>query len=257
MSDDSWFKVARGWRSNPLFGDDPLSKGEAWLWLIEHARHAATKFDAAGTIITVDRGQLATSLRRLAEAWKWSKSSVDRFLSRLKTGTGDGPMIETDIGTGQIVITICNYEKYQGGRAKSGTASGTPVGTASGTDVGQQRDTNKEGNKSFPNGKGDEPPKAMDLKAMVFASGRQILIDGGTDPKHVGGIIGRWRQKHTDAAVIDVLARCQAEQPEVPLEWISAALNRGGKQGSFFNNGGSERPYHEVVAERHRLGAKQ
>lgn len=92
---------------------------------------------------------------------------------------------------------------------------------------------------------------------MVFSSGRQILTESGVDPKQAGGIIGRWRQKHTDAAVIDVLARCQAEQPEVPLEWISAALSRGTKQGSFFNNGGSERPYHEVVAERHRLGAKQ
>jgi hypothetical protein len=258
MSDDGWFKVKRGWRNNALFGDEPLSKAEAWLWLVENACHKAKLFDASGTIITVERGQLATSVRRLAEAWKWPKSTVDRFLTRLKTGTGDGPMIGTEVGTGQLVITICNYAKYQDGPQRSGTPIGTGSGTPDGTATGQQRDTNKEGNNSVPNGTGDEPPNPMDLKAMVFSSGRKILTDSGVDPKQAGGIIGRWRQKHSDAAVLDALARCQAEQPEVPLEWIAATLRRSGRQGSFFgSNGGSERPYHEIVAERHKLGASR
>jgi hypothetical protein len=93
---------------------------------------------------------------------------------------------------------------------------------------------------------------------MVFSTGRQILTESGVDPKQAGGIIGRWRKSHGDASVLDVLARCQAEQPEVPLEWITAALNRSGRQGSFFggNGGGQERPFYEVVAERRRTGAQ-
>lgn len=262
MSDDGWFKVARGWRNHPLFGDDPLSKGEAWLWLIENACHTPRKFDALGTIITVERGQLATSVRRLAEAWKWSKSSVDRFLARLKTGTGDGPMIGTEVGTGQMVITICNYEKYQGGRKSAGTPAGTEGGTPSGTLLGQERDTNKEGNNSLPNGRGAEAPSAIDLKAMVFASGRQVLKASGHSDREAGSILGRMRKTHTDAVILDVLARCEAERPEVPLEWIQAALSRtradgaASRQGSFFNNNrGSERPFYEVVAERRATGA--
>lgn len=262
MSEDGWFKVARGWRKHPLFGDDPLSKGEAWLWLIENACHAPRQFDAMGTVITVERGQIATSVRRLAEAWKWSKSSVDRFLARLKTGTGDGPMIGTEVGTGQMVITICNYEKYQGGRKSAGTPDGTQGGTHDGTLLGQQRDTNKELNNSLPIGRGAEAPNPIDLKAMVFASGRKLLTDGGTDPKHAGGIVGRWRKTHGDAVILDLLARCQAERPEVPLEWMQAALRstspdgQGSRQGSFFNDRrGSERPFYEVVAERRKTGA--
>lgn len=264
MKDDGWFVVARGWRSNPLFGDEPLSKGEAWLWLIENARHSPSRYDASGTIIVVERGQIATSVRRLAEAWKWSKSSVDRFLTRLKTGTGDGPMIGTDVGTGQLVITICNYEKYQGERKSGGTPYGTGSETPSGTLLGQERDTNKQGNNTIPYGMGDEPPKPIDLKAMVFSAGRQILKASGHDDRQAGSIIGMWRKTYSDSTVMDVLARCDAERPEVPLEWITKALqatrgnSAGSRQGSLFNgNGGTERPYHEVVASRRRTGAHQ
>src|SRR3546814_6268862 len=67
------------------------------------------------------------------------------------------------------------------------------------------------------------------------------------------------RKTYSDAVILDVLARCEAERPEVPLEWIQAALSRtradgaAPRQGSFFNNNrGSERPFYEVVAERSR-----
>src|SRR3546814_16527612 len=65
------------------------------------------------------------------------------------------------------------------------------------------------------------------------------------------------RKTYSDAVILDVLARCEAERPEVPLEWIQAALSRtradgaAPRQGSFLNNNrGSERPFYKVVAER-------
>lgn len=122
----------------------PLFKGRAdrlgaWSWLLMSAAWKQTKFDVNGQIVTIERGQISTSIRHLAEAWGWSKSTTQRFLTRLKTDT----MIGTDSGTGRLLITICNYEKYQSISEGAGTASGT----ASGTAAGQQRDIKEQGNK--------------------------------------------------------------------------------------------------------------
>ena len=123
-------------------------------------------------------------------------------------------------------------------------------------------ETDTETDSSEPKGSGAETPSAIDLKAMVFASGRQILKASGHSDREAGSILGRMRKTHTDAVILDVLARCEAERPEVPLEWIQAALSRtradgaASRQGSFFNNNrGSERPFYEVVAERQKSGA--
>lgn len=132
-----WIKLHRGWMDNPAL-TTPERK-VAWLWLIENACWKETKVDIKGRTETLQRGQMTFSIRFLADAWGWSKTSVERFLGRLKTET----MIDTANGTGQNVITICNYFKYQDSDEDSGTASGTQ----SGTGAGQERDKEEEGKK--------------------------------------------------------------------------------------------------------------
>lgn len=124
--------------------DHHLFKGDvarfgAWIWMVSKACWKETKFDVQGRTITLRRGQFCCSVRDMATAWGWPKSNVDRFLTRLKTET----MIETESGTGRLIITICNYAKYQDLKDQSGTATGTATGTA----AGQQRDIKEQGNK--------------------------------------------------------------------------------------------------------------
>jgi hypothetical protein len=121
---------------------DPARLG-AWVWLFTRAAWKPTPFDVNGKIITLERGQLCVSLRQLSDEWNWSKSTVERFLTRLKTET----MIGTESGTGKMIITICNYAKYQDIPDEGGTASGT----ASGTRAGHERDTKEQGNKLTSN----------------------------------------------------------------------------------------------------------
>lgn len=126
--------------SREVFDHPLLKDGErfrAWFWMVARACWKPTRYDVAGRIITLERGQFCCSVRELGEAWGWSKSAVDRFLTRLKTET----MIGTDTGTGKLVVTIRNYDKYQSQPNATGTLSGTPSGTA----AGQQRDTKEEG----------------------------------------------------------------------------------------------------------------
>ena len=140
------FSVSRDIFDHPVVGRDP-DRFRAWLWMVSQACWKPAKFNVKGKTVTVERGQFVTSVRRLADELRWSKSATHRFLTRLKTDT----MIETESGTGQIVITICNYEKYQ--------LSPTASGTASGTGAGQERDTKEEGNKVNKKREGKPSPK--------------------------------------------------------------------------------------------------
>lgn len=123
---------------HPLFANDPARLG-AWCWLIMGACWKPTKFNINGSIVTLNRGQICVSVRQLAGAWGMSKSAVDRFLGRLETET----MIEREAGHGKLVITICNYSKYQDIGNDNRDTSGTPTGTR----AGHERDIKEQGNK--------------------------------------------------------------------------------------------------------------
>ncbi len=105
-----FIKLYRGWRDCDAFKDEPASQREAWIWLLENAAWKdCQRRDAQGSIITVKRGQLHTSIRTLAGAWKWSRGKVERFLGDLKTCHMTGH----EAGHGGLLITVCNYDKYQ------------------------------------------------------------------------------------------------------------------------------------------------
>ena len=112
--------IQRDARKHPLFHGDADRFG-AWVWLILGAAWKPTPFDIAGKTVTLERGQICVSIRQLGDEWGWSKSKVDRFLTRLETET----MIERKAGQGRCIITICNYEKYQEQRDTDRDSSGT------------------------------------------------------------------------------------------------------------------------------------
>jgi hypothetical protein len=144
-----FYKMHRGWMNHPVFGREPFTRAQAWMWLIEHAAWKDTTQPVGRHHVRVQRGQIVVAVRYLAEAWMWSKSSVDRFLTRLETGT----MIGTQPGTQYSIITICNYEKYQGDWDTTGTQPGTQPGTR----VGHDRDKEEEVNKDKKTTSSDDP----------------------------------------------------------------------------------------------------
>lgn len=105
----------------------------AWSWLIAKAAWQKTQFDVGGKTITLERGQLCYSIRRLSEKWGMSKGATERFINRLKTET----MIETASGRGRLIITICNYDDYQTAEKLKRDTKRDKVGTK----LGQSWDT--------------------------------------------------------------------------------------------------------------------
>ena len=125
-------------REHPLFAGDAQRFG-AWFWLVATACWKPTKFNAGGTIITLERGQLCVSRTQLATAWGMSPSAVERFLTRLQTEQ----MIGRSTGQARSIITVCNYDTYQGQNDEAGQPTGQPTGQRPDSD----RTTKEQGNK--------------------------------------------------------------------------------------------------------------
>ena len=120
-----WYQMHRGWQEHPFFGDEPFSKRDAWAWMIEEAIYmdGGSVRNLNGRQVLVMRSQFSHSLRFIAEAWGWDDSKVDRYLKKCQSAG----MIKIESKTGQNIITICNYEKYQSeeGFRKRGRKAGS------------------------------------------------------------------------------------------------------------------------------------
>lgn len=110
----SWFKLHRGWYKDPLFPPPskvPFSVREVWIWLMEEAMFEETIININGSPVRLSIGQLSHSTRFMASHWGWNRGRVLRYLNKLKKWS----KIETQIVSGQSVITVCNYCEYQSG----------------------------------------------------------------------------------------------------------------------------------------------
>jgi hypothetical protein len=121
MSERGVFAVDRGLFDHDCFADEPFTEREAWVWLISEASWRARVRRVGRVVVDLKRGQLAASLRFLADKWQWNKDAVDRYLARLR----GRDMIATDSATGINIITICNYDVYQRTSLPDATAAAT------------------------------------------------------------------------------------------------------------------------------------
>ncbi|WP_195970237.1 hypothetical protein [Clostridium thermobutyricum] len=106
---EGWIKIHRNIQEHWLWNSEPFSKGQAWIDLLLMVNHQDNKIMLGGDLIEVKRGQRVTSLRQLADRWKWSRTKVSKFLEVLSKDN----MIEYKSDTKKTVLTIVNYELYQ------------------------------------------------------------------------------------------------------------------------------------------------
>lgn len=91
------------------FEKEPFDKRSAWIDLLLSANHSDQKLLFNGEFITVQRGQILTSIRKLSDKWKWSYDKTIRFLKLIEN---DG-MIKKESNSYRTLISIENYEVYQ------------------------------------------------------------------------------------------------------------------------------------------------
>jgi len=123
------FSITRAVWDHAAFRDEPFTQREAWMWLISEAEWKPRERRIGRRTVSLERGQLAHSVRFMAERWQWTKSRADRFLDMLE----NRDMLRRESGTLGQVITICNYNEYQ--------FAPSNIGTVAGHSAGQQRDS--------------------------------------------------------------------------------------------------------------------
>lgn len=119
---------------HPAFRND--AEAMAFAYMVLRAAWKPTRVRYKGKALSLNRGQLAMSVRDLAEAMDRDKGWVERLLKRLKSET----MVETVSETGVLVITICNYDRFQSANDTGETHGETPDET----DARQTQDTEQE-----------------------------------------------------------------------------------------------------------------
>lgn len=121
-----------------LFSGAKFSEREAWIWMLMEASFVDRRIRIHSKLVPLKKGQFAASIRFMADKFQWNKNKVHRFLDMLE----QEDMIGTETGTGQTIITICNYSEYQDFEIYRGTEGGTVSGTEGGTESGTvEKDT--------------------------------------------------------------------------------------------------------------------
>lgn len=109
MSERGVFAVDRGIWDHPSLAREPFTEREALMWMFGAAAFKPMRIRVGSVSVNLSRGQLAHSLRFMADKWDWSEPRVRRFLTRLKTDA----VVSVSTDAGVTVITVCNYNKYQ------------------------------------------------------------------------------------------------------------------------------------------------
>jgi hypothetical protein len=218
------FKVSRSIFDHPMFDDEPMTRREAWLWLISSAAWQPLRIQVrngrATELINLERGQLSHSRSFMKNNWKWtSEKKVRTFLSRLEREC----MIDLQTGQLQTVITICNYDLYQLGRAIEGPANGPAKGqqrAGNGPEVKTLEYIRKEDTrKSASNSEGFDKwwsacPKRVD-KIAAGKSFAKVMASGTITLDGLMAATERWCAK---------VASTEKQFIKAPAVW----LNKGG-----------------------------
>jgi len=105
-----WIKLYRSIEDHWLWQTEKFNYQSAWIDLLIMVNHEPRKIHISNEIIEIKPGQRWTSIRQLAQRWRWSEKKVLSFLNLLQS---DG-MIYKDSTSKGTLLTIVNYWDFQG-----------------------------------------------------------------------------------------------------------------------------------------------
>ena len=108
---DGWIKLWRKLRDNPYLND--VVQRSIFVTLLLDAEHEPRDRRHSKGIVRVVRGQAVTSTRALAAELTIGHQQVRRALDNLRRGR----LINTQTNTAFTIVTICNFDRYQGSAA--------------------------------------------------------------------------------------------------------------------------------------------
>ena len=105
-----WIKIHRQITDSEIWdSEEPFDRRSAWIDLIIMVNHQDKRIIFNGLPMIVRRGQVITSIRKLADRWNWSRDRVSRYLSLLES-LG---MITKKSDKNKTLLTLVKYSFFQ------------------------------------------------------------------------------------------------------------------------------------------------
>ena len=140
--DKGWIKLHRQIVDSTIWqSKDPFDDRSAWIDLLLMANHESRVMQIPNKqFITIQAGQLHTSMQHLADRWHWSRNRVIRYFKRLS----EQGMCTTKCTPYGTTVTIVKWGFFQIGRTANGATDDTTDGATDGATDGTQTIISKE-----------------------------------------------------------------------------------------------------------------
>lgn len=179
---DGWVRFYRQIRDHWLWAEKPFSPGQAFMDMVLCARWRDREQTFMGRRFSLKRAQLLTTHRQLGRDWGWDHKRVGRFLQLLidcsmilkqdfkacpehdQPVTAKRPTNAPPNAPACIVITICNFERYQSGEDDAPQVSPHQSPTDAPASP-QPRPTTEERKKERREEEGDPWPSGTSLES--------------------------------------------------------------------------------------------
>lgn len=190
------------------------SRFEAWLYLLKEARFEDTKLISKGKLVLIKRGQVYVSYRFLANAFGWTVKRVRTFLDLIESDK----MIDryTAKDTGQTIITICNYDKYNIISDVGGTEKGTQRAHRGHTEGTKSNKENKENKEILSNDSTKKEPNVSSCTQSDFDKFNEWLKSNApycANPKHLSQItesqFEKLKETYTSNQIADMVLQIE------------------------------------------------
>jgi hypothetical protein len=115
MPAPGWICLYRSLLDHEMWTRARFTHGQAWVDLILSAAFEDHEAFVIHGPTWVKRGQVLTTQMALAQRWQWNRETVRLFLRELERHLMVAIETSKASATGYTLISILNYEKYQGG----------------------------------------------------------------------------------------------------------------------------------------------
>lgn len=211
-----WFAMKRGITSHPLFVGRP-DRLAVWVWLLDNAAWAETTQDVSGHTVTVPRGSVCTTERRISDVTGVGRQVIRTFLARLEADT----MITRKLTHGKSLISLVKWDTYQ----RFGGATNPDKNPALTQDQPIKETREQDITLEAKASNGADAPSIVEVNVVssaVWAAGKQYLASRGVS--NPGAMIGRWLKDHTPLAILGAIEAAQATGTQDPIPYITKAL---------------------------------
>jgi hypothetical protein len=211
-----YIKLSRKLTNNFLWLSEPFTKAQAWVDILMHAKYRDLSIELdRGEVVHLNRGQFFAPDAYWEERWQWSRNKVRSYFKMLE----QEHMITREhnkTNRRRIIVTVLNYDKYQGEGITEGTSESTSEGITEGTSESTSESTSegtqKKKDKKEKNSKEGEEKEAIstDNQPLTRASIPQDELDRlsrtfDTVDKYTQSVYSELRDQYSQMDLIDAL----------------------------------------------------